>query len=294
MWHRQSCAVMRATLALSAIIVGSSASTSASAGSVTQPGFSTGIPNYAKLPEGLFLVLIPNISERSTNPDTVVKFFTPFFVYQPDLEIAKARITFLAAPVYLDVRVRNGAFHRSGLFNTYVGTQATWDLGNNWGAGVRLGGWIGQKGAIALTYGTIEPRAGVTYFTPKEHFSLNVLRGYTLRANGPRSPNYLNVDLTYTRTFGKLEIGALGYGSLDTERPVSTYRLQSQVGIGPLIGYNFGKFNVQLKLTGDVYQKNYGGSERRAQAFISIPLWIAKTPPPAGTVRCPLSADCTK
>lgn len=96
------------------------------------------------------------------------------------------------------MRVRNRAFHRSGLFNTYVATQATWDLGSNSGAGFRLGGWIGQKGALGLPYGGIEPRAGVTNFTPKEHFSLNVLRGYTLRANGPRSPNYLNVDLIYT------------------------------------------------------------------------------------------------
>ena len=43
--------------------------------------------------------------------------------------------------------------------------------------------------------------------------------------------------------------------------------------VGGLVGYDFGRINVQMKLTTDVYEKNYNGKDTRMWANVVIPLW---------------------
>lgn len=248
--------------------------TAAEADSVTQPGFTTGIPLYAPALEGLYLIAIPWISGIKSEPETTIKAGTPFLFYQSSLVIAKAKISAVLAPVYVDV-TRKGGRHTRGFYNTYVGAQATWDLGNHWGAGLRASGWIKQGGKLAKSFWTIEPRAGVTYFNGKTHFTANLIYGIPLQSDNRRTaPQYTNLDLTLTKSINKLELGAIAFASADTTRPFSGYKKQSQFAAGPIIGYTFGKLSAQLKLTTDLMQEDYGGKERRIQANVTIPLWM--------------------
>ena len=249
----------------------------ANAQSSTEPGFTTGIPLYTtKLPTGLYLDLVPDVSIRDTDPNTHFNAISPFMTLQTPWKIADAKILFVTSPVIANVHVK-GVANVTGFYNTYVGTQANWDLGHDWGLGVRLAGWIPQGGKIAAHYGTIAPRIGVTYYTGKEQFTASFERGYTLGDN-KTAPNYVNLDLTYTRTKNRFEYGLVSFLSSDTNRPMLSPAKNSQVAIGPLVGYTFGKVQLQAKLTTDVYEKNYGGYERRLEFNIFIPLWTPSNP----------------
>jgi outer membrane putative beta-barrel porin/alpha-amylase len=92
------------------------------------------------------------------------------------------------------------------------------------------------------------------------------------------NPNFLNVDLTATKKFGKWEIGPVGFYSTDLNSPIAGYQKQSQFAVGGLIGYDFGPVIMQAYLTTDVYEKNYGGHDTRLWGRISFLLATRSRP----------------
>ena len=257
------------------------------AGSTTEPGFTTGIPLYTvALPTGLYMDLVPDASLRKTSPVTNFEALAPFLTLQTPYTLFGGRLQFQASPVYADLNISRVA-HASGFYNTYLGSELNWNLGGNWSIGTRLAGWVPQGGQIAYKYGTIAPRIGVTYLSPTQQFTASFERGFTTSDSNGRNvaPNYANLEVTYTRTTtNKFEYGVVSFLSADTGSPYGGYRRQSQVAVGPLLGYTFGNIQVQAKLTSDIYQQNYGGRERRAELNIYIPLW---TPGNAAARRIP-------
>ena len=243
----------------------------AQAGSVNQPGFTTGAPVYGAFPEGLYLIAIPEYGIRSTIPSTTLNAFTPFFFYQSPWNIAGFDIAAVFSPIVISTQVGNGPY-QTGLYNTYGGVQFTHQFGNGWGAGFRLGGFTPGGPPEGYTYGTFDTRFGVTYLKDGTDFTLNFNPGFPIEGGQRTAPNYFNVDLTATKTFGKWEVGLVGFGSTDLDSPFLGYKKQSQIALGPLVGYNFGPVDIQLKFTEDVMQHNYGGYDRRAWADIIIPL----------------------
>lgn len=222
--------------------------------------------------------LVPDVSVRDTNPATLFHAVSPFMVLQTPWSFLGGRVMLDASPVYAGVNV-DRRVNVSGFYNTYLAAQDTWDLGDDWGLGVRMAGWVPQTGSVALDYGTLAPRIGVTHLTANEQFTVSLENGYTTGGRGIAvGPNYLNLDLTYTRTYGKLEVGVISFLSSDLNRPYSTYRKQSQAALGPLIGYDFGPVQVQAKLSTDIYEHGYGGFERRMELNINIPLWVPNYP----------------
>jgi hypothetical protein len=98
------------------------------------------------------------------------------------------------------------------------------------------------------------------------------------------NPNFLNVDLTATKKFGKWELGPVGFYSTDLNSPLEGYQKQSQFALGGLVGYNFGPVIMQAYLTTDVYERNYGGHDTRFWTRVVIPLIVAE-PAPTRTAR---------
>jgi Putative MetA-pathway of phenol degradation len=79
------------------------------------------------------------------------------------------------------------------------------------------------------------------------------------------------LDLTATKRFGRWEIGAVGFGSTDLNRPIPTYLKQSQFALGGLIGYDFGPLSMQAYVTTDVVENNYGGRDTRGWWRVILP-----------------------
>ena len=95
-----------------------------------------------------------------------------------------------------------------------------------------------------------------------------------------KQADWVNLDLTATKKFGKMEIGAIAYGSWDLNDygynatwEFAPGARQSQFAVGGLVGYDFGSFTAQAKLATDVASEVYPGKETRGTLTIIKPLW---------------------
>jgi Putative MetA-pathway of phenol degradation len=86
------------------------------------------------------------------------------------------------------------------------------------------------------------------------------------------NPNFVNVDLTATKKFGKWELGPIGFYATDISTPVPEYRTQSKAAIGGLVGYWAGPFILQVYGTTEFFEENYGGKDTRLWSRLVIPL----------------------
>lgn len=248
---------------------------SAHAFSFLQPGFTTGLPLYAIFPEGLYLINVPQYGVRNSKPSFDLAADSPFFFYQSPFDIGGAHLNMQFSPTYTISRVAGVATAR-GFYNTYFGIGASWDLGNGWYIGNRFAGFIPQGGAEAYHFGDLEERVGLTYLKDGLLFTITAVLGEPIQSGFRTAPNAFNLDLTLTQQFGKWELGAVAFGSTDLNKPNLTYAMQRQFALGPLIGYDFGSFTVKLKFTTDVAQQNYGRYDRRVEADMIIPVWLAQ------------------
>jgi hypothetical protein len=90
-------------------------------------------------------------------------------------------------------------------------------------------------------------------------------------------PDYLNIEMTATKQFGKWTLGPIAYFSTDTQNellnPATDFMgKQSQFAVGGLVGYDWGQLVTQVYVSRDVYQENYGGYDTRVWGRLVIPL----------------------
>jgi hypothetical protein len=207
---------------------------------------------------------------------------------------------FLAGIIPVEVGVHNTTYF-SGLFNPFASAQLAWDLGNGWGVSYMLGGYFEVSSPVAYSSNSLNQRFALSYTNNGWNLTANVIWGIqfdqvtshpqtspcpvspAFPSNGC-NPNFINVDLTATKRFGKWELGPVGYYSSDLTTPVPEYRMQSQFAMGGLVGYWFGPVILQGYLTTDVYEKNYGGKDVRAWTRIVIPLGNPSGPSPGAHI----------
>jgi len=253
---------------------------SAFAGSQLFPGISTGIPLGAPLPEGVYVISIPSYGERSTSPRTQVGAGAPaWLIWSTPWTILGGRLLFDTVTPYVDARVP-GVIHRSGFANTFLDAQLKWALGDGLFGGVQAGVYLPAKNelndiGVAHDWAAFQGIAAFSYLKDGWNLSSTFVfgTGHDGAAGTDVAPAWFNYDLTATKKFDKFEVGAVAFGSTDLSAPFAGYAKQSQFAIGGLVGYDFGPVNVQMKLTTDVYEKNYGGKDTRVWANIIIPLW---------------------
>jgi len=257
------------------------------AGSVTQPGETVGIAAGAPLPPGFYFVNTGDWGCRNTSPnDTCVGVDIPVVAWSTPWQLLGARLQFLVATPVVEVGVQNSNYH-SGVYNPLVSGQLAWDLGNGWGFSYLLGAYFGVNSPVAFDSTSLNQRFALSYTGNGWNLTANAIWGIQFDSVtncnpafnpafsvGPCSinPNFLNVDLTATKKFGKWEIGPVGYYSTDLNSPLAGYQKQSQFAVGGLVGYDFGPVILQAYLTTDVYEKNYGGHDTRFWARIILPL----------------------
>jgi hypothetical protein len=268
-------------------------------GSVTRPGDTIGLAVGLPLPEGLYFANNTTQECRYTSPqNTCYLVDVPILVWSTPWTIFGARLQPSFGPL-VPIKFNSGANGISGLFNSFAAAQLIWDLGNNWGFSYMLGGYTNNLGSsVAFSSGSLNQRFGLSYTGNGWNLTANVIWGIQFDhvTSKPQispcpvsaaypyngcNPNFLNVDLTATKRFGKWELGPVGLYSTDLNAPIAAYQKQSQWALGGLVGYYFDRgVSVQAYVTSNVYEKNYGGSNISGNFRFTIPLWNPGGGPP--------------
>lgn len=248
-------------------------SPNANAGGTSAAGYTSGLPIYAIFPKGLYYINQHQSNEREVgNIDIRTNTNIFFFYYQSAWEVADGAVSFVVAPTVFDLTTTGGV-HEVGFYNTYFASQISWELADGLYFGGRLGGYIPQEGDFALDYGTIEPRFGLTYLNGGWQATANFVFGMPVGGSGPDiAPNYFFVDFSVTKAFGKWTFGVVGHASKDLNSPFPSYNEQSQFALGGLAAYDFSGATLQVKLTSDVTEENYGGKETALWTNLIVPV----------------------
>ena len=280
--------------AAGALWFGASAS-AAFAGSVTQPGETVGLAVGAPLPEGLYFVNTGDWGCRSTKPNTTcVGVDIPVVAWATPLRVLNASFNLLVAAPLVEVGVQHTDYF-FGVYNPLFAGQFAWDLGNGFSFSYLLGAYFDVHSDAAWSSTSINQRFGLSYTGNDWNITANVIWGTHLDPVTDRpqlspcpgtlprgcNPDFINVDLTVVKKFGKFQFGPVAFGSTDLNSPIPAYRKQSQIAVGALIGYDFGPLTLQGYVTTDVYEKNYGGHDTRVWGRIILPVWTPPAPPAA-------------
>jgi hypothetical protein len=254
-----------------------SATMGAMAGSVTQPGETVGLAAGAPLPPGFYFVDTTDWGTRDTPAGKVAVGVTiPVIAWSTPWKVFGGRLVFLAAAPAVEVGIdlpSANTFHTSDMYNPFFGAQLAWDLGGGWGFSYTLGTYVGVKNSVGFDSTSLNQRFALSYTANGWNLTANLIWGVHPDAvTTTINPDFINLDLTATKKFGKWEVGAVGFYSADVSSPFAGYARQSQFAVGGLIGYNFGPVILQSYLTRDVHQQNYGGYDTRVWSRIIIPL----------------------
>jgi hypothetical protein len=269
------------------------------AGSVTQPGETVGAPVGAPLTPGLYFVNTGDWGCRNTSPDsTCVGVDIPVIEWATPWTILGGRLQLVVATPLVEVGVHHTNYLR-GVYNPLFAGQLAWDLGNGFGFSYLVGAYADVKTEVAWSSTSLNQRFALTYLKNGWDLTANVIWGIHRDNVSDRAqlspcpapfgvtpfgltgcnPNFLNVDLTATKKFGKWELGPVGFYSTDLNSPIEGYQKQRQFALGGLVGYDFGPVIMQAYLTTDVYERNYGGHDTRFWTRVIIPIFVAQPAP---------------
>ncbi|WP_457107060.1 transporter [Methylobacterium sp. P5_C11] len=271
--------VAAASLAVTIPIAVTSAATTARAASAAQPGQTVGLPVGAQLPVGLYFVNLSSFGVRGTRPrDSATNVNLPTFAWATPWDVAGGRLQFFFTQPIAAARSQ-GAPYQSGVGQQLLAAQLAWDLGHDVGVSYLFGGYLPIQTRFLTQSASLTHRFAVSYTGQDWNLTANLLHGVFLDTRSPSGvlyPDYLNLDLTMTKKFGRWQVGAVAFGSSDLPTAVASGRPQGQIAVGGLVGYNFGPVNLQAYVTRDVVERNYGGREVRGWLRAIVPLYQDK------------------
>ncbi|TNC14018.1 transporter [Methylobacterium terricola] len=266
-----------ACLAAAASVPGASP---ARAGSAAQPGQSVGLPVGAQIPHGLYLITASNFGVRDTAAGVLpLNVNTATLAWSTPWDLLGARVQLFAGVPYSAVGPQNREW-QSGFGQPLLAGQLAWDLGGDVGFSYLLGGYLPSRTGFTTQVPSLTHRFALSYVGNDWNVTGHLFYGHFLGDRPPPGvatyPDYMNLDFTATKKFGKWQVGAVAFASTDLPTGVAGYRSQGQVAVGGLVGYNFGPVNLQAFVTRDVIERNYGGLDTRAWLRAVIPLYQDK------------------
>ncbi|SFM63256.1 transporter, partial [Methylobacterium pseudosasicola] len=211
------------------------------------------------------------------------------FIWATPAEVVGGRLQLVVLQPITASSTR-GAAYQSGFGQTLLAAQVAWKLGNNINFSYLLGAYLPSETKIVIQNPVLHQRFAITYNGDGWNLTGNFLYGTffdTRSASGTFYPDFLNLDLTATKHFGKWEIGPVAFGSTDLPTNNPSYARQGQFAVGGLVGYNFGPVNLQAYVTRDVVQRNYAGLETRGWLRVTVPIYQDKdeAPQPSPILR---------
>jgi hypothetical protein len=246
----------------------------ASAGPVTEAGELCGLAMGAPLPPGFYFVDTASIVELGKDYHTNLYVNIPVVAWSTPWTIGTGRIeAYVAVPeVYIGVK---GSTSTSAIYNPALLVGMAWSLGNGWSFSNFVGGYAptAAPALAAQDEWVFNERAALSYTANGYNFTAHITYGVTgnnQRTNLKGTPDYINYDLTGTKTFGKWEAGVVAFGTNDLSQGSSSHLFEA----GGLVGYNFGALTGQLYMTHsiDADQASYGDGDTRFFARVIVPL----------------------
>jgi hypothetical protein len=267
--HAEKSFILTSSLALLTVLA---ASPEAFAGSVLQPGATIGVPTGAPLPGGLYFIDTSSYGQR-TNTVMGQNVNLPSLVLATPLYFYDTRLQFIVLqPTVYNVYRNNSANNVLFLNSTLLAAQLAHTFGNGFGASYMAGLRVGLGAPQAYQLSSFEQRFAVSYTASGWDLTANLING-DFGAN-PRYPDWLNLDLTATKTFGQFEAGAVAFGSTDLNSPFSSYKRQRQFAVGGLLGVKFDRFKIQAMVTRDVAEHDYPGYDTRGWIRLIVPIYL--------------------
>ncbi|GJD76077.1 hypothetical protein CFIICLFH_4327 [Methylobacterium goesingense] len=259
----------------------------AMAGSAAQPGQTIGLPAGAQLPVGLYFVNTSSFGVRDTRPlDSESNINLPAFVWSTPWTLFGARLNLIAIQPVVASSPR-GTPYQSGIGQPLLAGQLAWDLGNKFGVSYLFGGYLPIETRFLTQNTSFSHRFAASYTGDGLNLTANLLYGIFIDPVSPQGgvyPDYLNIDLTATKKFGKWEVGPVAFASTDLPTRFPGYQRQGQIAVGGLVGYNFGPVNLQAYVTRDIAERNYGGRETRGWLRVIVPIYKEGTSAAAPTL----------
>ena len=283
--------------ALGALALAASSTAALAGPNETPQGITTGLALGAPLPEGVYDISIA--SYGGTAGAGNVAYAAPvWLIWSTPWQIAGGRIGFSTTTAVADAWKASPGL--DSWVNTFVDASIKWNLGNGWNVGLAPGVYLPSTQALPVVLGrdytAFQGLGSISYLANGWNLTatgIYVSGGEPSHLGASNSQSaFFNLDLTATKKLGKMEIGAIAYGTwqLDNQLngnvscPVSAYRTgckASEFAMGGLVGYDFGSFVAQAKMAGDVTSENIGGNEVRGWLTIIKPLWN----PEAGSLK---------
>ncbi|WP_462120051.1 transporter [Methylorubrum extorquens] len=271
---RRAAQVVTSVCVAGACLAG--ASSPALARSAALPGITVGLPTGWQVPEGVQMALTTSFAERNTQPrDNQGNNNLVVFLWATPWKVLGGQLRFLQSFPFNAASPQGGPW-QAGLYQPLTTAQIAWKINDNLGVSYFLGGFWPSDTLLALRSASIAQRFAISYVGDGWNVTANLHYGTMLAENSPTNvhySDYLNLDLTATKRFGKWSFGAVAFGSTDLPTNRRGYRPGGQVAMGPLVAYAFDKFTVQSFVTRDIAQRNLGGEETRAWLRFLVPLW---------------------
>jgi hypothetical protein len=261
-------------------------------GSVTQPGELIGLPSGMPLQPGLYFADTLDWGCRASTPTHCLGITIPVVTWSTPWTFLGARVQFFTVTPFIEAGTQNN--YNASLYNPALFGQLAWDLGNGFGFSYALGSYVGVSEPVGWSSTSLNQRFALSYTANGWNLTANVVYGIQLDSvtNRPQispcpapfdlnscNPDFINVDLTASKKFGKWEFGAVAYGNADLTSPIASYQKQSQFAAGGLVGYDFGPVTLQAYATTDVVEHNYAGRNTRGWFRMIIPLWKPEAAP---------------
>ncbi|GJE51156.1 hypothetical protein GOFOIKOB_4211 [Methylobacterium tardum] len=278
-----------AILTVGALLLG--ATGQARAAAVTQPGEQVGLAPGLPLPEGFYAFDTFSWGRANRRDAAEVGVNIPFLIYASPLKVFGARIEpVVAVPsVFIDTHAPAPVPNKtvSTFYTPFLGNIFAWNLGGGFGVSYIAGAYLpyGDRGSLGLglrgtplipaaASGTLSQRVAATYVGDGS-LNLSAVLTYNRpfdahgRFGGPVGAaigplplaDQINLDLTATRKFGHLEIGAVAYGYTDLpvnrrDRLFGRFQRDGSIAAGGLVGYDFGRVILQTFVTREIVARD--------------------------------------
>jgi hypothetical protein len=194
-------------------------------------------------------------------------------------------------PFYMAALAAPVNYQTAGMHNSYIApVELSWKLGDSGffvktGLGIYVpdGTITGPAGlsSIGDPWWTFQPELIVSYLKDGWNLTANVFEEFHTKnpISGYQTGDIFHAEFTATKTIGNWTFGPVGYLAAqvtnDTSSAYYNYVINSnqssRIGAGGLIGYNFGRAQLNFWLTDEVYYSVSGKSPVAGVDLASVP-----------------------